>query len=763
MGSESRKLAGVATAVIVLCCLAIPAQAEQPPVDEILIWGQSLEQRGGSTSPVSVLRPADFASINAATTEDLVKFEPSLVIRRRFIGDANGTMGMRGANMFQTSRSMVFADGVPLHYFLQSRWNGSPRWTMVSASEIAEVQVLYGPFSAEYSGNAMGGVVLIESAIPQQREFHFDSSLFLQQFDAYGFDQTLTGNRSFFSYGDKVGELSVYLSYNRMENESQPQTFYFGAPSSSAEARAVSGGVTGNDEFGISRLWFGDTGVIDTATHNYKLKLGYELGTWDALLNIAYEDRKSRNSPNNYLQSAHGETVWSGHVRQGEHVISVQPSRFSVSDQDRQSRSLGIRLLGPVTDSVDAEINLSQFDILRDRTGSSRTNPADPAYTLAGQVTDFDDTGWQNAELKLYVDDVLSGTGIDGLSMVTGVRYDAYELNTSVYSSQNYRRAGRDELSAGSGGATTTVAAYAQFNWQLTMDWDVTFGGRYEQFRSTDGYYTQADQLSGELTFVPVPGQRRNEFSPKFTVGYQPSDEWTFRYSAARAYRFPIVEELFSQYQAFNAVNEANPGLRPEAGLHHNLMVERAIPGGVVRVNLFQETVNDAIEAQASTLPGGVSVRTFIPIDQVDTRGAEFMVNANGLWFDNLDLRFNSTYTHNEILENVADPSIVGNVYPRMPRWRGNLLATWHLQDNWNAGVNYQYASNSYGRNDNLDREKGVFGAQDGYARLGLKTEYRFENGVSVGVGVDNMDNSIDYVAHPWPGRTWYLNLSWAY
>ena len=44
--------------------------------------------------------------------------------------------------MFQTSRSMVFADGVPLHYLLQSRWNGAPRWTMVSASEIAQVETL---------------------------------------------------------------------------------------------------------------------------------------------------------------------------------------------------------------------------------------------------------------------------------------------------------------------------------------------------------------------------------------------------------------------------------------------------------------------------------------------------------------------------------------------------------------------------------------------------------------------------------------------
>lgn len=55
------------------------------------------------------------------TAEDSVAFEPSLVIRRRFVGNPNGTVGIRGAGMFQTARSMVFADGLPLYYLMQLR------------------------------------------------------------------------------------------------------------------------------------------------------------------------------------------------------------------------------------------------------------------------------------------------------------------------------------------------------------------------------------------------------------------------------------------------------------------------------------------------------------------------------------------------------------------------------------------------------------------------------------------------------------------
>jgi iron complex outermembrane recepter protein len=731
--------------------------AEAPQVDELVVWGKSSKLRSEPVGPVSTLTPVDFAAINIATTEDLVKFEPSLVIRRRFIGDANGTLGIRGSNMFQTSRSMVIADGVPLHYLLQSRWNGAPRWTLISASEIARVDVLYGPYSAEYSGNAMGGVVVIESAIPQQREFHFDSSVFTQSFDAYGYDGSLSGNRLFFSYGDRIGDLSLYASYNRLDNQAQPQTFYNGSPSSAAGATEVTGGVEGNDALGTERLWFGDNGVVDTATHNLKFKAGYDLGEWSALLNLALEDRESDTEPNSYLRDDSGNTIWGGVVSQNGSTINVPASRLGVSTQERRSISAGLRMRGPLTDNLELETNLSRFDIRRDLSATSARNPADPAYTRAGQVTDLGDSGWLSAEAKTY----WHTEWVDGLTLISGLRYDTFELSTALYDSNDHTRASRDALTDRSGGQTTITAAFVQANYDVSERWDVGVGGRLERFRSHDGYYADTDPDDG-LVDVAVPSQSRTDFSPKFSLGYIPADNWRLRYNVARAYRYPIVEELFSQFQAYNTVSEANPTLKPEAGVHHNLMVERAIPLGFVRVNLFSETVRDVIEAQSETLPGGITVRTFIPIDEVRTHGAEFIANASGLLLSDLDLRFNTTFTDSEIRRNRVDPSIEGNAYPRMPRWRANLMATYHLQQYWNVALNYQYASNSYGRNDNRDQERRVMGAQDGYSRVGLKTSYQLANGLSFGAGVDNLTDERSFVAHPWPGRTFYLNLSFS-
>lgn len=740
--------------------------ANDDVVEEVVVWATQPDVRDASySSPTSTLNPDDFTSINTATTEDLVKFEPSLVVRRRFIGDSNGTLGIRGSNMFQTTRSMVFADGVPLHYLLQSRWNGAPRWSMVSASEIAQVDVIYGPFSAEYSGNAMGGVVLIETAIPQQEEFHFDAGYFRQQFSDYGYDGSVDGYKSFVSYGNKVRDLSYYLSYNYLNNDSQPQSFYYGSkPADSltdADFTNVSGAIVGDDNKGRTQRFYGDSGVVNTETQNYKLKLGYDFGGWEALLNLAYEDRSSdTDRQNSYLKDDQGSTVWSGNLVQDGTQFAVSKSRLGERFLARESFSKGLRLKGEVAEGWTLEANVNRFDVLKDETRKSKANPNDPAYTAAGEVSRYHDTGWETAEVKLKGDDIAAGVGINDLGLVTGLRYEHYRLNYDVYNSDNYRVGDRASFKSRSGGETVLTSAFAQLHWDVDMVWDVSLGGRYEHWKSQDGYYSADDANTPAFDLVSAPGNDFSRFSPKLSVGYQPTDEWITRYSLAKAYRFPIVEELYSQFKAYDSKSVANPELRPEAGLHHNLMIERQLEHGFVRVNLFQETINDVIESQTDTNAQGVSVRTFVPIDELETRGVELIVQQQDL-MEQLDLRFNLTWLDSEIVRNEPKPEYEGQQFPRMPTWRGNLLATWHATDQWDLGGSVQYASNSHGQLDNSDTASNVYGAQDSFTRLGLKTSYQLTSQWRVSAGIDNLNNDIAYVAHPWPGRTWYLNAAY--
>ncbi len=753
--------------------------AKNPQIEVVTVWGEARDSASaGYTNPSSVLTQEDMVAINASTTEDLVKYEPSIVIRKRYIGDSNGTLGLRGSNMFATARSMVFADGVPLHYLLQTRWSGAPRWTMVSASEIAQVEILYGPFSAEYSGNSIGGVVLIETAIPQTREVHVDLDYFSQDFSGYGFDDQLNGYKTFFSYGDKLGDLSVYFSYNRLENDSQPQSYYFDQDKNHsdtkvqqqfASATPITGLITDKDVFGKPAYYFGDTGVEQATTDNYKIKLGYDFGDWSTLLNLAYEDRNTlRSSPNSYIKNAQGNTVWSGNFTENNLWISVPGSRLGASELDRRSLSTGLRIKGKLTESTRFEANISDFRILEDNSRASSHSLQDPLFAGRGQTTDYDDTGWQTLEGKF----VFSDFGIDGIELITGARYEAYELNLDVFNSAKWKQGDNTGFTSRSGGETNITAAYAQMNWDINKRWNLALGGRYEQWESKNGYFSKDVASTPEFDLVKVADADRNQFSPKFSVGYIPGENWLVRYSLAKAYRFPVVEELFTQSQNYSSVVQARPDLKPENGLHHNLMFEREFTAGYARVNIFTETIQDAIESQTTFLPSGStvpSVTTFSSVDEVETDGVELILNRYGLFVPQLDLRFNIAYTKSIITDNstveannpVNIKSIEGNDYPRMPRWRSNLMATYHVSDRWDVSANVQYADKSFGRLDNTDTAEQVMGAQDGYTRFGAKTSFDFTDELEVSFGIDNLTNEESYVAHPWPGRSYYLSLSY--
>jgi len=511
----------------------------------------------------------------------------------------------------------------------------------------------------------MGGAVNIETQIPSQRRFHAEGSLFNQRYDELGFDEDLNGFKGFMSYGDKFGAFSIYASYNHLENDSQAQSFRYSQASQSAQGNEteVSGAILDKDRYGNSVFYFADTGIVDTTTDHLKLKLGYELENWFALVNIAYEKRESTtDSPGNYLQAGNGEPVWSGKVIQGGHVFSVSNRNFTISEDDRQSLLLGARLQGNLTEDWWMELSLSYFDILEDETRSSNANPQDPTYTPAGQVTDYENTGWKTAELRFQNDRFL---GNDALSLLAGMRHEQYSLEINNYSSDDYQAGAKTNLTNSSGGETEISAVFTQLGWQITDSWDTAIGVRLERWESVDGFYGSVDHID----------RTESRSSPKFSIGFNPDERWKFRYSLAKAYRFPIVEELFQNERTTNGTSLANANLEPEDGLHQNLSIERDIENGSLRLNFFHENIEDVIFAQ-STIVDNRSISTFIPIDNVETQGIEFIYNQFNLMSGALDVRFNLTFADSEITKNSANLNLEGKTFPRMPKWRSKLLLT---------------------------------------------------------------------------------------
>src|SRR6185295_411622 len=165
-------------------------------------------------------------TVNASDSEDALKYFPSLLVRKRYIGDYNhAILSSRASGTGNSARSAVYADGILLSNYLGNGVGGlsfPPRWGLVTPEEIARVDVMYGPFSAAYPGNSVGAVVEYTTRMPEQFEAHAKAGYVVQPFQLYGTDQTFHSHELAAGAGNKAGDWAWWFNVNRVDSESQP-------------------------------------------------------------------------------------------------------------------------------------------------------------------------------------------------------------------------------------------------------------------------------------------------------------------------------------------------------------------------------------------------------------------------------------------------------------------------------------------------------------------------------------------------------------
>lgn len=181
------------------------------------------------TTMEGVTRAQIEQSINATDSEDAIKYFPSLLVRKRYIGDYNhAILSSRASGTGNSARSAVYADGILLSNYLGNGVGGlsfPPRWGLVTPEEIERVDVMYGPFSAAYPGNSVGAVVDYQTRMPKQFEVHAKAGYVSQPFSLYNTHDNYKAWQTSASVGNKSGDLAWWINFNHTDSHGQPLTF----------------------------------------------------------------------------------------------------------------------------------------------------------------------------------------------------------------------------------------------------------------------------------------------------------------------------------------------------------------------------------------------------------------------------------------------------------------------------------------------------------------------------------------------------------
>jgi len=743
----------------------------------------------------SITRERIDNTINLANPEDAIKYMPSIQVRKRYIGDTNAPVGMRTSGTSASARNLIYADGILLSSLLGNNNGntGSPRWNTVSPGEIERVDVMYGPFSAAYAGNSIGGVINVTTRMPEKFEFGADAQASWQTFNLYGTKDTYDTQRYSGYIGHRYNDLSFRFDYSHLNAHSQPITFATALISNTPTGAgdiAATGAFAGANPTNAANLTLGAGNINHTVQDNFKWKLAYDI---TPSIRLAYTLglwlNNAQASPQSYLRDAAGNIVQGGFVNIGGRRYNLSASNsptFAGNQTDQTTWSHGINLRSSTGGVFDWELTGSVIDFGKD---TVRAPTVDPTRAFAGnapgRITSLTGSGWHTVDAKGIWRPRIDLLGYHEISF--GFHHDLYTLKNPVFNTGNWQSGSGQSIFTNSTGKTQTEGYWIQDAWDFHENWNFTIGGRLESWHAYDGVNTTT--VAGSLQTVNQADKSSVNFSPKAKLTWTPMQQIRIGAAIGQAYRYATATELFQTTTVGTGATaisvNGNPNLKPEEALASELSGEYFVDKGRLRVSLFQERVKNAIFSQTGLITNPLNNQTFQStfisnVGEIDTYGVEVSGEKADAAIKGLDILGNLTWVDSRIENNraadaaaaalgptAANPNAAvpstGKHQPRLPTWRANAVVTYRANENFSASVNVRYSSGQFGQLNNTDTNGFAYTGLTSYLVADVIAKYRITKQLTAIGGINNVNNDKYWIFHPFPQRTYFAQLRFNY
>lgn len=696
-------------------------------------------------------------TINAIDAEDALKYLPSLLVRKRYVGDYNhAVLATRASGTGNSARSMVYADGILLSNLLGNGASFTPRWGLVTPEEIQRVDVLYGPFSAAYSGNSVGAVVDYVTRMPEKFEAHAKLVGFSENFQEYGTDKNFSGKQLSGSLGDKQGAFSWWVNINRLDSDGHPIAFtnkLVSAGVTGNAGKAVTGAIAGKNPQGQDWWLMAATGQYHTIQDHAKVKLAYDI---TPTLRASYTFGVWRNDMNSsvesYLRDAAGNAVYSGDVNIAGKKYTINPTDMANSKNQLEHITHGLHLKSNTKGAWDWELAASLYDYNKDiaRAPTVAIPSADAGGT--GRITDGSGTGWNTLALK--------GIWRPNNEHTTefGYQREAYKLRTLVSDTTDWINGAASKRFSAFRGDSELNSFFLQDAWRINPTWKTIIGGRFEQWSAKDG------AISNASTTLAFGTRDENYFSPKAALAFRATDELTLKASVGRAVRMPTVSELYQGTVSTQTIVNNDPNLKPEKSWTSEWSAEQSLNDGkgLLRATFFHEDTDDALYSQTNTLvtPNITNIQN---VDKIRTNGLELAYQNSDVIINGLDLSASVTYADSKIVKNDKFQKSVGKWQPRVPQWRANFVASYSANEQLTTTLGVRYSGRQYGSLDNSDSNAYTYLGFSSFLVADLRVRYRLDKQWSTAIGIDNLNNKKYWAFHPYTQRSVVAELKFDY
>jgi len=285
--------------------------------------------------------------------------------------------------------------------------------------------------------------------------------------------------------------------------------------------------------------------------------------------------------------------------------------------------------------------------------------------------------------------------GLDG-AYVQGVSLE------TTYSS------GKPTADLSNGGTQETLGAFVEWIVQITPRWSLTLAGREDLWSNYDGSSIRIP-VHGAETMTDYPARGQNAFDPRISTSYRVGDRVVLYASGYRLFRAPTLNELYRSFRVGNVVTDANAFLRAErfsggeAGARATMLNNRVSIHGSV----FGGIVNNPVENV--TLSSTPSLITRMRENLGQTQSIGFQLGTDIRFTNRISLTAGYQFTNSIVASYPANPALVGNLIPLVPRTIFTFQGTWLAPQRITVAIQGRAESNEFDDDQNLFPLGAVF------------------------------------------------------
>lgn len=707
-------------------------------LDDVMVTATKVEQRIMDV-PVSasvVTREKIEKRSRVTFVDEALRYEAGVSQRRTKFADTMSRTTLRGFSGGQ--RTLVLLDGMPLN----DAYLGGTYLNDLSVGNIQRIEVVKGPFSSLYGGEAMGGAINIITKTPQKEEFEIKSSL--SAYNTYC---------HILNYGNKVGPISFSVNLEKKTSEGDRTDLVTKPVTSGTSTTKVTGWTKTMDSKGSSTYLIGDKGKNYWDQGQYGCKLIYALSP---VSNLSFSYKGNRREygyrdGQSYLLDGSEKPVGSGTIElSGEGKTTISLKDFLGTWGRVEDNVYGLcydTLLSEI--ALKGRLNLIDSDrfYVSPETGANYYGGPGKLSMVSPRDTLF-------AEVQMDIPLRQSNLITAGLSW----RNDSAQAKDwKVSNWKDERSTGTGNPTYEVGGKAQTIAFYTQGEMEMGKDMKLFLGGRYDTWKNYDASLIDATKSTR------YADKERTAFSPKIGILYKVKFEKGLyeldgiRASWGKAFRPPTIFELYRTWSSFFGKTYAgNPELSPETTQSWEIGIDQHLGNLGLCATYFESRIDDLIYSKWVT--GTYSIKENAGQGHI----SGFEIEGKMKMASWLDAFANYTQQGTEITSNPADPKTVEKDFEYVPEKMFNLGASFH-RNKLDASCIWHWSEKMYATSDNSDIVEGVYGAFDTVNTVDMKIGYALKENIGLSLAVDNLFDKEYYQYYKAPGRTMTLEVRGRY